>query len=146
LCCSSYLFFVGGITRLMAGLSEEGALPAVISRRSGEHVPVFAVIIIVACHVVVLGMAHRGYFTIEKLIAFANGFFLVNVLIGIAAGVVMIRNTFIKISGCLLGVIFLGMLVYFSSKVSLFIIGMMAVYYVVKQADFNRNKGNTQWQ
>jgi APA family basic amino acid/polyamine antiporter len=138
LCCSTYLFFVGGITRMMAGLSEEKVLPAIISRRSKENVPIVAVVIIGALHLLVLGLAHFGYFNIEKLIAFANGFFLINVLIGIAAGIVMIKNSFIKISGCFLGLLFIGMLFYFASKISLSIICVLAAYYILRQINFNR--------
>ena len=82
----------------------------------------------------------RGDITIniEKLITFANGFFLINVLIGVVAGIAMIKNNFFKTSGCFLGLLFTGMLFYFASKNSLTIICMLAVYYVLKQINFNR--------
>jgi APA family basic amino acid/polyamine antiporter len=138
LCCSTYLFFVGGITRMMAGLSEEKVLPALISKRSKGNVPIFAVIIIGLLHLSVLGLVHFGYFNIEKLIAFANGFFVINVLIGVAAGVVLIKNNFIRISGCLLGLLFMAMLFCFASKISLIVISILAIYFVFKQIHFNR--------
>lgn len=138
LCCSTYLFFVGGITRMMAGLSEEKVLPKIIARRSKENVPIFAVMIIGVLHVIVLGLVYFGCFDIEKLIAFANGFFIINVLIGIAAGIAMIKNNFIKISGYFLGLLFISMLFYFASKISLTIICVMAIYYVLKQVNSNR--------
>lgn len=139
LCCSSYLFFVTGITRLMAGLSEEKVLPVFLSKRSKDNVPIAAVTVIGVIHLFILVLVHFGYFNVEKLVAFANGFFLVNVLIGIFAGVVMIKNKFIKISGCLLGLGFIGMLIYFTSKISLMMICVLAVYYCYKQIDFNRS-------
>ena len=138
LCCSSYLFFVAGITRMMAGLSDEKVLPAILSKRSKENVPVVAVMVIGALHLIVLGFVHFGYFNVEKLVAFANGFFLVNVLIGVGTGVVLIKNNFIKISGCFLGLLFIGMLFYFTSKIALTIICILAVYYGLKQINFNR--------
>ena len=94
--------------------------------------------VIGALHLIVLGFVHFGYFNVEKLVAFANGFFLVNVLIGVATGVVMIRNNFIRISGCFLGLLFLGMLFYFTSKIALTMICILAVYYSFKQISLNR--------
>lgn len=139
LCSSTYLFFVGGTTRMMAGLADEKVLPAFISRRSRENAPVFAVLVIGVLHLIMLTFVNFGYFNIERLIAFANGFFLVNVLIGVAAGIVMTKNGFVRIGGLLLGALFLGMLIYFTSRIALTVIGLMALYYGYKQLILNRS-------
>ncbi|MBF0594107.1 MAG: APC family permease [Candidatus Omnitrophica bacterium] len=138
LCSSTYLFFVGGTTRMMAGLADEKVLPEFISRRSKQNAPVFAVLVIGLLHLIMLTFVNFGYFNIEKLIAFANGFFLVNVLIGVAAGIVMTKNCFVRIGGLLLGALFLGMLIYFTSRIALIVIGLMALYYGYKQLILNR--------
>jgi amino acid efflux transporter len=139
LCCSTYLFYVGGITRMMAGLAEEKVLPAIMSVRSKENVPISAVIFIGLLQAAVLGLTHFGYLNVEKLVAFANGFFVGNVSLGIAAGIILINNIFIKLCGWLLGLAFIGMLFCFAPKLSLLVICLLAMYYVFKQREFNRD-------
>ena len=124
---------------MMAGLAGEKVLPALISVRTKENVPILAVIFISLLQAAVLYLTHLGYLNVEKLVAFANGFFVINVSLGIAAGIILINNLFIKICGWLLGFIFIGMLFCFAPKISLLIICLLAMYYVYKQREFNRS-------
>jgi amino acid efflux transporter len=139
LCCSTYLFYVGGIARLMAGLAEDKVLPAWLSLRSQRNVPIRAVIVIGALHLAVLGSMQYGYLTVEKLVAFANGFFLGHVLLGIGSAVWLGEQVYIRICGCILGVIFLTMLFCFASKTSLTVICVMAALFVLRQVKHNKD-------
>jgi len=92
LCCSTYLLYGGGTSRLVASMAEEGALPKVLATRCSACVPRAAVIAIGAVNVAVLGLVVLGVFNVESLVAIANLFFVVNVSIGFAAGVFILRR------------------------------------------------------
>ncbi|RXZ80880.1 amino acid permease [Paenibacillaceae bacterium] len=138
LCCSTYFLYVGGISRLVASLAKENVLPKLLSKRSHNDVPYVSVLLMFLLNLMVLLFVQAGLFDLEKLVAFANSFLTINALIGIGAGIVLIKNKWIKVTGAVLSVFFIGMLVYHSSTVSLILMGALAVYYVCKQISANR--------
>ncbi len=133
LCCSTYLLFVGSVVRLTASLATERALPAFFGRRLKNNTPLAAIIGIFLLHTAVFGCFTAGVFTIEKLIALSNGFFIANSLICICAGVRLIKNGSVKIAGTVLALFFLAMLAHYATGYSLLVIGGLAVYSVVRQ-------------
>ena len=92
LCCSTYLLYGGGTARLIASMADEGAMPRVLARRDPKGVPQHAVGAIMSVHVAVLLLVVCGIFDVERLVAVANVFFLANVSIGVAAGIVCLRR------------------------------------------------------
>lgn len=133
LCCSTYLLYVGGMARLLSSMADEKVLPTFVGKRSKSNVPYVGVIVMVLIHFAAFALVDAGVYDLEKLVAIANAFFLVNVLLGVSAGAFLIKNVFLKIFAALFGVMFLGMLCYFSSKLTLLIIILMAVYYAGRQ-------------
>ncbi|MFF2093384.1 APC family permease [Paenibacillus sp. NPDC058174] len=132
LCGSTYFLYAGGIARLIASLSAEKVLPAFLGKRSQHNVPVVGVLVIFVLNVAVLLAVRAGWFDLEELVAFANSFLTINALIGIVAGIVLIPSKFIKISGSILALFFVGMLFFHSSPLSLVLIGVLAVYYLYR--------------
>ncbi|GGG78933.1 APC family permease [Paenibacillus radicis (ex Gao et al. 2016)] len=132
LCGSTYFLYAGGIARLVASLAAEKVLPAFLGKRSRHNVPVVGVLVIFVLNVAVLLAVRAGLFDLEALVAFANSFLTINALIGIVAGIVLIPSKFIKISGSMLALFFVGMLFFHSSPMSLTLIGILAVYYLYR--------------
>lgn len=139
LCCSTYLLYVGGMARLLSSMAEENVIPQFIAKRSRSNVPYVGVILMVAMNCLAFVLVDLKVFNLEKLVVVANAFFLVNVLIGVSAGALLIKNIFLKVAAVVLGIMFLGMLCYFSSKLTLLIIILMAIFYAGKQILYIRS-------
>ncbi|WP_161601514.1 APC family permease [Paenibacillus luteus] len=140
LCSSTYFLYVGGISRLAASLAKEKVLPSLLGKRTKQEVPYVAVIAIVLLNAIVLLLVQVKIFDLEKLVAFANSFLTINALIGILAGIVLIKNKFIKLSGAVLALFIIGMLAFHSSILSIAIIVVLGLYYGYKQMAANRQK------
>lgn len=138
LCCSTYLLYAGGIIRLAANLSERKILPLIISKRNKNDIPVYAVLALFLLHSIVMTLVHFNFLNIEKLLFIANCFFIGNVFIGILTGILIIKNYWVKIGGCILGFFFLIMLLFFSSKIALSIMILTATYFIRKQILYNK--------
>ncbi|GAA3406097.1 APC family permease [Paenibacillus hodogayensis] len=140
LCCSTYFLYVGGISRLVASLAKEKVLPQLLGKRTKTNVPFAAVIVIFILNFFVLLLVQADVFHLEKLVAFANSFLTIHTLIGIGAGIVLVRNMFIRISGLLLAIVFIAMLLLHSSIATLLLMGILAFYYGCRQWAANRSR------
>jgi APA family basic amino acid/polyamine antiporter len=85
LCLTTILTFVGAVARLMASLAREGVLPRLLDRRNARGVPVWAVLGCSASHAAQVGLAGLGWVDVGGIVAVADGFFLVNALVGTLA-------------------------------------------------------------
>lgn len=86
LCLVTELAFTGAVSRLIAALAAEGALPAVLNRRNAGGAPIWAATILTAIHLFVLGLVASDALNVEKLVAMADGFFLANAITALLAG------------------------------------------------------------
>lgn len=133
LCCATYLLYVGGVVRLTANLSEIKVIPTLFSKRTKQDVPIYAVIAIFIFNVIGMSLIHLHILSIEELIGMSNGFFIMNVIVGILTGILIIKSKLVKVGGVFLGLVFLFLLFYYSSVISLTIIISLAIYFVYKQ-------------
>ena len=85
LCVTTYLMFVGAVIRLVAHLARQGGLPAALDRRNGRGVPVAVLAVYTAVHIGQLVLVSLGVLDIAGILAIADGFFLVNALLGALA-------------------------------------------------------------
>ncbi|RAV23179.1 APC family permease [Paenibacillus contaminans] len=136
LCCSTYFLYIGGISRLMSSMSEEKALPGILSKRSKTNIPYVSVLALGLCNLVVMVMIQNELFTLESLLAFANSFLTINALIGIGAGIILIKNLLLRTSGIVLLLFFIVMLMTHSQIISLVLIIMLAAFYLNKHFKF----------
>jgi len=132
LCCSTYFLYVGGISRLVSSLAEEKIIPQLLAKRSRYNVPYIAILLIFILNLLVFLLVQADVFNLEKLVAFANSFLTANALTGIMAGVVLIKNKFIRISGIALSLLITAMLLLHSTGISLMIILALAFYYAYR--------------
>ena len=126
LCGSTYMAFTGAVARLLCALSVNGTLPKFFSGRNSADAPANALWLIVYAHVSVLVLARLGLADVESLVSLADGFFLANAMMGLFAGVRILRQPALKVASALLGLVFFAILC-FSSPVTLVIIFLMAV-------------------
>lgn len=82
LCLSTVLLFVGGVSRLICGLtSEYQGMLGLLNRRLKNGAPVGATAFLCAINALVLGLEYMKVFTTEDLVALADGFFIANATI-----------------------------------------------------------------
>lgn len=86
LCLCTYIMIVGGVARLVASLAERGRLPRFLALRNDGGVPARAASALTAMHVVQIGAVALGLVDVADLIGVANGLFLLNALLVVAAG------------------------------------------------------------
>jgi APA family basic amino acid/polyamine antiporter len=82
---TTYLMFVGAVIRLVAHLARQGGLPAWLDRRNGRGVPVAVLAVYTLVHLGQLVLVSLGVLDMAGILAIADGFFLVNALLGALA-------------------------------------------------------------
>lgn len=123
LCAATYLMIVGGITRLVKSLAEDGRLPSVFSGENRNGAPAPAVFLYAGIHLLVILLLLSGMVRLEQIIAFANVFFIANALLCILAGIRLLDSAVLRLSGVALCAGF-GILLLFSNP---WILGLMLV-------------------
>ncbi|MBI9081636.1 MAG: amino acid permease [Pseudodesulfovibrio sp.] len=87
LCVTTYLMFVGGVARLVAHLAKEGGFPLFFDQRNAHGVPLVVIAIYTMVHLFQIFLASTGVLDVAGILAIADGFFLVNALLGTMAAV-----------------------------------------------------------
>ena len=105
LCLVTELAFTGAVSRLMAALAVEGALPALLARRNKSGAPTVAATVLTAIHLLVLALSLAGVLSVEKMVALANGFFLANAIMALLAGARILGSRVMRMSAALLAAI-----------------------------------------
>ncbi len=110
LCLVTELAFTGAVSRLMAALAGEGALPAVLARRNRSGAPAWAATVLTVVHLSVLGLVASGALSVEKLVAMADGFFLANAITALLAGARLLRPRIMRGVAGFLALVLAGVL------------------------------------
>ncbi len=92
LCVTTYLLFVGAVSRLVLSLAEQKQLPAVFARRSKSGAPVTAILCFCGLHGATILLVIGGALDLAHIVALANGFFLANALIGVMAALHLFQS------------------------------------------------------
>jgi len=87
LCVTTYLMFVGGVSRMVAHLAGTGGMPKPFDRRNAHGVPWLVVVCYTAVHLCQIGLTSIDVLDIKAILAIADGFFLANALLGTLAAV-----------------------------------------------------------
>ncbi len=107
LCLSTVLLFVGGVSRLISGLtSEHKGVLGLLNRRLENGAPVGAIVFLCAINTIVLGLVYVKVFTTEDLVALADGFFIANATIALLAAYKLATTQIIRYTALLLSLIF----------------------------------------
>lgn len=92
LCATTYLMFVGGVSRLAASLAADGILPRAVGLRARTGAPAGGIALLCGAHAVVLAAVGRGVIDVTGLVALADGFLLANALCGVLTAVRLLRG------------------------------------------------------
>ncbi|MDX5372114.1 MAG: L-methionine/branched-chain amino acid transporter [Pseudomonadaceae bacterium] len=91
-CFASMNVYVQGFARLIWSLADEGKLPAPLAARNRHGVPAKALLLVVAICALCAGLAAVLQLSVDDLIRYANGNFILVYLLSMGAGVVLLRG------------------------------------------------------
>ncbi|SDL37702.1 L-methionine/branched-chain amino acid transporter [Pseudomonas indica] len=91
-CFASINVYVQGFARLIWSLADEGKLPAALAHRNRHGVPGRALLLVVLCCALCVLLAGAFDLSVDDLIRYANGNFVVIYLLSMAAGWALLRG------------------------------------------------------
>jgi amino acid efflux transporter len=91
-CFASMNVYMQGFARLIWSLADEGKLPASLARRNRHGVPARALLLVVLACALCAALAQLLNLTVDDLIRYANGNFVLIYLLSMAAGWVLLRG------------------------------------------------------
>ncbi len=127
LCLTTYLLIVGALGRLVYALSAEGYLPRVFNTKNQHDIPMNGVLYFTVLHTVVLVSALAGVLDIEAIVGIANGFFLLNAVIGLVASVKVIPSPLFKVAAIVLALSLLWILSFSTWVIYLAFVGVLVL-------------------
>lgn len=131
LCITTYLMFVGGVSRLMGALSRENLLPRFLGKQNSSGAPLGPVLFYICYYTLLYFAVYQGFFDVAKLVALADGFFLANALVGLFTAIKLLPGTVTKTIICILSIIFMAILLH-SSLWVLCLIALIPVWVIKK--------------
>lgn len=98
-CFASMNVYMQGFARLIWSLADEGKLPATLAQRNQHGVPARALLLVIIACALCASLAQLLDLTVDDLIRYANGNFVVIYLLSMAAGVVLLRGIWRVLAG-----------------------------------------------
>ncbi len=125
-CFASMNVYVQGFARLIWSLADEGKLPAPLAERNHHGVPARALLLVVTICALCAALASWLQLSVDDLIRYANGNFILVYLLSMAAGVVLLQGIWRWVAGfstllCLLVLAALG-------ADALYALGLLALF------------------
>jgi len=129
LCVGTLVLFVGGVARLISSLK--------LTRYSSKHLnsgsPIGTLNILALVHMTTLTLVYFGIFDISNLVAFADGFFIANAIIGLITAIVLFENGFLRYSAFLLVLLFFSILLFSQIMILSVIVALFLFTYFKKE-------------
>jgi len=125
LCIGTLILFVGGVARLISSLK----LSFYSSKHLSSGSPIGALNILAFVHIATLVCVYFGIFDISNLVAFANGFFISNAIIGLITAIVLFENGILRYSAMVLSILFFIILLFSNIFILLAIFGLFLFTY-----------------
>jgi len=107
LCMGALTLFVGGVARLISSLN----LTKYTSKHLKSGAPIGALNLLAIAHITNLTLVYFGILNTSDLVAFADGFFIANAIIGLITAIILFKNGFLKYSAVILSVLFFLILI-----------------------------------
>ncbi len=128
LCIGTLILFVGGVARLISSLH----LTPYTSKHSKNGTPIGALNSLSLIYFIILALVYIDYLSLENLVAFADGFFIANAIIGLITAIILFEKGFLKNGAVLLALLFFTILLFSNIFILLTIIGLFVFTYFKK--------------
>jgi len=137
LCIGTLILFVGGVARLISSLK----LHPYLSKHISSGSPIGALNILGLIHLVILLLVYLKILDISSLVAFANGFFIANAIIGLVTAIVLFENGILRYSAFILTALFLAILAFSNLVILAVIIGLFLFVYFKNTKNVKKGGG-----
>jgi amino acid efflux transporter len=128
LCIGTLILFVGGVARLISSLK----LTTYTSKHLSNKTPIGALNLLSFIYIITLTLVYFEVLTLDNLVAFADGFFISNALIGLITAIVLFENGFLKYCAVLLAILFFIILLFSNIFILITIISLFIFTYLKK--------------
>ena len=125
LCIGTLILFVGGVSRLISYL----AFTKYTSKHLRTGAPIGALNFLALIHIGMLILVYFNYLTLDNLVAFADGFFIANAIVGLLTAIILFDFGFLKISAIVLTLIFSAILLFSNIFILSVVIGLFCYTY-----------------
>lgn len=128
LCIGTLILFVGGVARLISSLK----LTNFTSKVTKTDVHIGALNSLSIIYIITLYLVYTGFLTLDNLVAYADGFFIANALIGLYTAIKLFEKGFLKTCSILLFILFFLILLFSNIFILSVIIGLFLLTYFKK--------------
>jgi amino acid efflux transporter len=128
LCIGTLILFVGGVARLISSLK----LTNFTSKHLSNNTPIGALNLLSMIYIITLILVYFKVLSLDNLVAFADGFFIANAIIGLITAVVIFENGFLKYCSILLTLVFFVILLFSNIFILMLIISLFIFTYLKK--------------
>lgn len=128
LCIGTLILFVGGVARLISSLN----LTTYTSKQLSNGVPIGSLNFLSVIYCITLTLVYLNYLSLDNLVAFADGFFIANAIIGLITAIKLFERGFLRTSAVILTIVFSSILA-FSNLLILLIIFLLFMFTFFKK-------------
>ena len=129
LCVGTLILFVGGVSRLISSLN----ITTYTSKHLKNNTPIGALNLLSMIYIVTLLLVYFDVLSLENLVAFADGFFIANAIIGLITAIILFEKGFLKTCAIVLTFLF-GVILLFSNIFILCVIIALFVFTYLKKS------------
>jgi len=128
LCIGTLILFVGGVARLISSLNINNYT----SKHLSNNIPIGALNFLSIIYILTLILVYFDILTLDNLVAFANGFFIINAIIGLITAIILFKKGFLKNSAIVLSILFTIILLFSNIFILAIILGLLLFTYLKK--------------
>ena len=143
LCIGTLILFVGGVSRLIFALSQNKS--NFITKKTAKNMkngtPIGALNTLSIIYMITLYLVYIDYLSLDNLVAFADGFFISNALIGLVTAIILFEKSFLRYSAVVLAFIF-TLILLFSNIYILSVILILFIYTYFKPLHVMKKNAN----
>ncbi len=126
LCIGTLILFVGGVARLTSSLK----LTNYTSKHLNNGVPIGAINFLTLIYIITLMLVAYEYLDLKNLVAFADGFFIANAIIGLITAIILFEKGFLKYSAVVLILLFSAILLASNILILGVVLGLFLLTYL----------------
>lgn len=126
LCIGTLILFVGGVARLISSLK----ITKYTSKHLTNKTPIGALNLLSIIYILTLILVYFKILSLDNLVAFADGFFIANAIIGLITAIVLFKKGFLKYCAIFLTLVFFIILLFSNIFILITIIALFIFTYL----------------
>lgn len=128
LCIGTLILFVGGVARLISSLK----ITSYTSKHLENKTPIGALNFLSLIYIITLILVYFKILSLDNLVAFADGFFIANAIIGLITAIVLFEKGFLRNCSIFLTLVFFIILLFSNILILITIISLFVFTYFKK--------------